>query len=85
MTSDTETADYCAMLRRMIRSLSRRIAEGDEADLAAAMKLSEELDFCIRVGVQQMNEQQGYSWAEIARAAGTTRQAAWQRWSRPQP
>ena len=39
-----ETADYLAMLRRMVRGLGRRIENGDPADLAAAVGVQRMLD-----------------------------------------
>ena len=79
--NETETANHCQMLRRMIQSLIPRIAEGDTITLATANDLATDLNHAIAEGARQLNAE-GYSWADIGHAVGTTRQAAYQRWGR---
>jgi hypothetical protein len=75
----TENDDYAAFLRRAIRAFGRRIAAGDIDALADASFLSAQLDTAIKNAVIGLR-QRGYSWADIGRQLGVTRQAAQQRW-----
>lgn len=77
-----ETTDYAAMLRRMIRSYGRRVGGADVEDLAEMLALREDLDRAIAAAVTAQREDLGRSWAEIAKAGGTSRQAAEKRWGR---
>lgn len=76
---DVETIDYAGMMRRLIRAHGRRVAEADPEDLRDMLALRGELDSAIAEAVagQRAN---GHSWTHIADAAGTSRQAAQQRW-----
>lgn len=77
-----ETTEYAAMLRRMVRSYGRRLAEADPGDLAAALELARELEDTIGRAVARMRAESGFSWAELAAELGCTRQAAQQRFAR---
>jgi len=70
------------MMRRMIKAHGRRVADGDIADLADLIALGQELDRVIAETVHHMRQHQEFSWAAIAEATGTSRQAAQQRWGR---
>ena len=74
-----ENYDYAAFLRRAIRAFGRRIAAGDIDALADAAFLSAQLDTVIKTAITGLR-QRGYSWADIGRQLGVTRQAAQQRW-----
>lgn len=75
-----ETTDYAAMMRRMLKAHGRRVADGDVEDLAELLELQAILDATIQEAVQGQRENHGRSWADVARAAGTSRQAAQKRW-----
>lgn len=77
-----ETTEYAAMLSRMVRSYGKRLADGDPTDLAAALDLARQLDVAIGQAVAAMRDAHGFSWAEVADALGTSRQAAQQRYGR---
>lgn len=79
---ERETSDYLGMVRRVIRSAGRRVAEGDEVDLAELLKLRESVEEAIADAVRGQREQYGRSWAYIALGLGTTRQNAQQRYGR---
>lgn len=81
---DYENAEYAAMLRRMIRAYVKRVGDGDEADLADMLEVSDELDSALGAAVSGLRAQ-GHSWAYIAQGAGITRQSAWERWSANRP
>lgn len=69
------------MMRRMIRAHGKRVADADPEDLGDMLELRDELDQAIAGAVHAMRDR-GLAWSEISRGAGTTRQAAQQRWGR---
>lgn len=75
-----ETMAYAAMMRRMLAAYGRRVADADVEDLAELIALRSLLDETIATAVRSSRDRHGRSWADVARAAGTTRQAAQQRW-----
>lgn len=73
-----ENSDYAAMVGRLIRALARRA--GSDVDLLPAFAaMREDLDGLMRQAVAACR-QDGYSWGEIAKRLGTTRQAVQQRY-----
>ena len=78
-----ETTDYLRAAARFLRGAGRRVADADPEDLAELLALRQVLDEAIATAVTGQREQWGRSWADIARAAGTTRQAAHERWGPP--
>ncbi|GAA1594149.1 hypothetical protein GCM10009678_90380 [Actinomadura kijaniata] len=74
-----ENDEYAAFVRRVLRAYSRRIASGDVECLALLVQLDTNLHTAIAHAVKGLRAY-GYSWAEIARPLGITRQAAQQRW-----
>jgi hypothetical protein len=74
-----ENDEYAAFLRRVIGAYGRRIATGDIDALADAVSLATQLDTSIRTAITGLRSR-GYSWADIGRQLGVTRQAAQQRW-----
>jgi hypothetical protein len=78
-----ETSQYAAFARRMIRAYARRAGEEmDPEDLAEMLGLLAEFEQACAVAIHTGRETQEWSWADIGRAAGTTRSAAFQRWSK---
>jgi uncharacterized protein with PIN domain len=77
-----ENTDYTAFARRIIRAHGRRVAQGDPVDLAELVELRADMDQVIRQAVVGMRERHGYSWADIGRELGITRQAAQQQYGR---
>lgn len=75
-----EAPDMLAMLTRVAKALVRRAAEGD---LEAVVALGEAEQTMKRALVDAAraahSEPNAYSWSEIARELGITRQAAQQR------
>jgi hypothetical protein len=72
---ERETSEIAAMVERMIKSYGRRVAASDDVDLARMLQVREAFDEAIAAAVVGQKEA-GYSWAEIARGLGTTRQNA---------
>ena len=76
---NTESPDFLAAVRRMIRAASLRAAEDIEV-LPGLIALGDDLDQGIGSAVRRLRAEQGYSWAAIGERAGTTRQSAQERW-----
>lgn len=77
-----ETREYVGFVRRSVRGLTKRVAEGaDIESLPEMLDLARQLDEAIRTAAVGLNAA-GYSWAEIAARTGTTKQAAFKRWGR---
>lgn len=75
----TETAEFAAFTRRIIKAYGRRIGQGGDVDaLPELVALASEIDAVINQSVAGLRAE-GYSWSEISTRLGTTRQAAQQR------
>jgi hypothetical protein len=75
-----ENDDYAAFLRRVLRAYSRRVAAGDIEAIADMAALADEIIAATQGAISSLRATHGYSWADIARRLGITRQAAQQRW-----
>lgn len=89
---EVETTDFIKAARRFIAAAGRRAGQGDpEFELAALLSLQADLDAAIQnainIGRQgdHLQGQKGWSWADIARGTGKTRQAAQNRWGQKAP
>lgn len=78
-----ETTEYAAMMGRMLTAYGRRVGDADVEDLADMLALQAKFDQVVRDAVTAQREAHGRSWADIAAAAGTTRQAAQMKYGRP--
>lgn len=76
-----ETMEYLAAARRFIKAAGRRVADSDEHELAALLALQGELADAIAAAVAGQRAH-GRSWADIARATGTSREACYMRWGK---
>lgn len=74
-------SSFHAFVRRILRAYAKRCEYADPEDLAELLTLRADVDAAIQTAVDGMIRH-GASWADIARAAGTSRQAAHKRWSR---
>lgn len=66
------------MVRRIVRAHGRRVAGADPEDLPALADLHRAVDDALREAVRGQRDA-GFSWADIARGLGTSKQAAQQR------
>lgn len=78
---DVETMDYLGAARRFIVAGGRRVGECDEHELAELLALQAVLAGAIQLAVEGQRSH-GKSWADIARATGGSREAAYQRWGK---
>jgi hypothetical protein len=76
-----EAIEFIGAVRRMLRAAATRVAQADEYELRALLDLQHELDAAIATAVAGQRSI-GRSWAYIALATGTTREAAYQRWGK---
>jgi hypothetical protein len=74
----TETADFGAMVVRMVQAYGDRVAQ-DPADLSDLADLLGAVNGAIRSAVAGLRSR-GYSWADIGRELGVSKQTAWERW-----
>jgi hypothetical protein len=75
---EREIPEYVAAVRRMIRCAGRRVGDADPEDLPELLALRDALDQALEDAVRGQRDA-GFSWSQIARGLGTTRQAAQQR------
>jgi hypothetical protein len=74
-----ENDEYTALVGRVIRAYSRRVAAGDVDAVAAMIQTAADLDAAIHQAVLGLRRC-GHSWAEIGMRLSISRQAAQQRW-----
>ena len=75
-----EAPDMAGFLRRIARAMVRRAAEGDLETLSAIQQVQAELDAALEQAAAAAHAA-GYSWTEIGRELGISRQAARQRFT----
>ena len=75
-----ENDEYAAFIRRVLRAYGRRIASGDIDAITELSTLFEEVESALGSAVLGLRLL-GYSWAEIGKRLGVTRQSAHERWS----
>jgi hypothetical protein len=77
-----ETSEYAAFVRRVVRAYGRRVSDKDIEALGEMAAVQRELDTAMRAAVAQLQGSGDYSWADIGRVLGITRQAAQQRYGK---
>lgn len=75
-----EAPEVGAAARRFARALARRAAEGDTEALEELVALRGEVEACIVSAARNLHRF-NYSWTDIGRVLGMTRQAARQRFA----
>jgi DNA-directed RNA polymerase specialized sigma24 family protein len=75
-----ENDEYAAFARRVLRAYGRRIAQGDIDAITELSALFAEVESALGSAVLGLRLL-GYSWAEIGKRLGVTRQAVHERWS----
>lgn len=75
-----ETIEYGKMVARMMRSWAARVTHADEPELAQMIAAANDLEVSIARAIYGQRTIYGRSWADIARATGTTRSGAQDRW-----
>lgn len=77
-----EAPEVAAAARRFARALAKRAEEGDTEALEGLVALAAEVDASIGRAARSLHSC-GYSWTDIARTIGVSRQAARQRFAQP--
>jgi hypothetical protein len=72
----TATSEVADMARAALESLAQR---SDPEAFAQLLALAQTNGECLGISARTLAEQG--SWSGVAEAAGTTKQAAWSRWS----
>ena len=75
-----ENDEYAAFIRRVLRAYGRRIAQGDIDAITELSTLFGEVEAALGTAVLGLRLL-GYSWADIGKRLGVTRQAVHERWS----
>lgn len=76
----TDIEEYTAFVKRILRATERRVGNGDIEGVRALAELQAELDGALRTAIRRLRaEPWNYSWTDVSRALGVTRQAARQR------
>lgn len=79
MAADRELPEYAAMMRRMLRGYTTRVADaGDPGALAGLAAFAHDAEQALGEAVQRQRAQ-GASWAQVGNALGVTRSAAQKR------
>jgi len=73
--------EFAAFYRRIVRAFMRRVGDGDIEGLAELVNLANDAELAAGEAARQL-VQQGYSWADVGKVLGTSRQAAHKRFSR---
>jgi hypothetical protein len=77
---ETSNASYAAFVGRALRAMQRRLAGGDLESLPDLVALHEETGRLVTESVHALRaEPHGYSWADVGRVLGISRQAAQKR------
>jgi hypothetical protein len=79
-----ETPEFAKFVRRTIRAHGRRCGGADPEDLTELVEMSATLAEAVGDAVAGLRAN-GFSWAQIGRALGMTRQAAQQRFGERRP
>jgi len=81
-TRVVENDEFGSFFLRILRAFRKRVAHGDIEALTALWQVRAELDREIHAAVTGLVAE-GWSYAEIGKRTGMTRQAAHQRWGKP--
>lgn len=77
---EVENDEYFSFARRILAAAGTRVADGDTVDLAGLVAIRRDMEAVEIAAVAKMRERHGYSWAEIGRDLGMTKQAAQQKY-----
>lgn len=75
-----QTSEFHEFVRRIIRAYSARVADQDIEALAGLAEIQRDVDAAVRLAVANLHAGD-YSWTDIGRVLGVSRQAARQRFA----
>jgi hypothetical protein len=76
----SDIGEYIHFMRRIIRAAGQRVRDADPEQLHDLIEIRRDLDEAIGNAVAGLREA-GATWDDIGAATGTSRQAAWEKWS----
>lgn len=79
---ERENDEYFQFARRIMVAAGKRVGQGDTVDLAGLVAVRREMEAVEVAAVAMMRDRHGYSWSQIGRDLGITRQAAQQYYGR---
>lgn len=82
MSREVENDEFFRFARRILKAAGKRVGNADPVDLADLVALRKEMERVEADAVRMMRERHGYSWSEIGRDLGISRQAAQQFYGR---
>jgi hypothetical protein len=77
-----ESDEFGKFAARIVRAYGRRIGDGDLWALGDLVKLRDLVDQAVTDGVAAAREAHDFSWTDVARELGVSRQAARQRYGK---
>lgn len=80
MQRERSTEEFLSAVRRMMRAAAKKVAQGDEFELAEFVALKQEYEYCLGQAVAGQRTFGHKSWAQIADGAGNRKSAAQERW-----
>lgn len=80
MARERSTEEFLGAVRRMMRAAARRVAQGDEFELAEFVALKADYEYCLGQAVAGQRLFSDKSWRQIAEGAGNRPSAAHERW-----
>lgn len=78
----TTNEKYASFAYRILKGYGARVKDGDIMDLADLLEFQEAVDEVVRDSVKGIMENGSYSWGEIGKLRGMSRQGARQKWGR---
>lgn len=81
MSAQTEAQKYGAFARRILRAMGRRVSDRDIEALSVLADLQADLAEQMQTSVDALLAS-GYSWADIGRQLGISRQGAQQKYGK---
>lgn len=77
-----ETEEYIRFVHRILAALATRVGDADIDMLTGLADLPRTVEDLLAVTVHRLRDEHGYSWTDIGRALGITKQSAHQRFGR---
>jgi hypothetical protein len=85
MSAQTEAQKYGAFARRILRAMGRRVADRDIEALSVLAELQADLAEQMQASVDALLASGEYSWTDIGRQLGMSRQGAQQKYGKRRP
>lgn len=74
--------DRITRAERELKSLTREVGQNDPEAFAQLVAIRDHFDSLIALAANELRNVQGYSWADLARPLGLSRQSVYERYRR---